>query len=216
MTTKPRREIDWVTIENDYRAGIKSNVQIAKEHGISEKAIRKKAKEFSWVKDLAASIRAMAQQKVREQQVRDMSESDNKSEDVSDDAAIIEENANIQAAVIRSHRKDLGKAREITQLLFEELQQAILNPDQLEEFARALAIERTEHIKSDETRFKEQEKLMAAFTKIMELPSKAGVVDKLASTLDKLIKLERTVFGINDDSDKPKDTLESFLQQLPD
>jgi len=208
-----KREIDWQAVERDYRAGIKSNVQIAKEQGCSEKAIRNKAKEFSWVKDLAASIRAMAQQKVREQQVREKSETNNQSDEVSDDAAIIEENANIQATVIRSHRKDIGKAREITQLLFEELQQAILNPDQLEYFAelRATFSSNKDSGESDE---EVNQKLLDFYTKIMELPSKAGVIDKLANTLDKLVKLERVVFGINDDSDKPKETIESFLAGL--
>lgn len=215
MTTKPRREIDWIAIEKDYRAGIKSNVQIAKEHGISEKAIRKKAIEFSWVKDLAASIRAMAQQKVREQQVREKSESDNKSEDASDDAAIIEENANIQAAVIRSHRKDIGKARSITQLIFQELEVAVLNPEQLEHFAELRATF-TKAQGEDGDQQEVNQKLLDFYTKIMELPQKASALDKLANTLTKLVTLERTVFGINDESDKPKETLESLLAQIPD
>lgn len=210
-----KREIDWTAIEKDYRAGIKSNVQISKEQGVSEKLIRNKAKQFSWTKDLSGAIRAMAAEKVRALAVREKSEQNSISEEVSDDAAIIEENANIQATVIRSHRKDLSKAREVAQLIFQELEVAVLNADQLEHFAELRATF-TKAKGEDGPQEEVSQKLLDFYTKIMELPQKASALDKLANTMTKLITLERTVFGITDDSDKPKETLESFLAQLPD
>jgi len=42
--------IDWHEIKKDYFLGLKSNVVIAREHGISEGAIRKRAKRDAWVK----------------------------------------------------------------------------------------------------------------------------------------------------------------------
>ena len=44
---------DWERIELDYRAGIKSLRQIADEGGITEGAIRKRAKRDAWERDLS-------------------------------------------------------------------------------------------------------------------------------------------------------------------
>jgi hypothetical protein len=42
--------IDWTAVEADFRAGILSNRQIGKKHGVSESAIRKEAKKGDWVR----------------------------------------------------------------------------------------------------------------------------------------------------------------------
>lgn len=48
---------DWIAIEGAYLAGGRSVCSIASEHGISETAIRKKAKKFGWVRDPSATVR---------------------------------------------------------------------------------------------------------------------------------------------------------------
>lgn len=201
-----RREIDWASIEREYRAGVKSNVQIANDNGITEGALRKKAKQFGWVKDLSAIIRAKAAEKVRDQQVRDKYEVD---DEQAIEQKVIEENATLQAQVIREHRKDVTEARAIATLLMQELKIATLNPDELKLFAEIRAT-----VGSAETGDAEvNERLLALYTKIMELPQKAGVIDKLANTLNRLIMLERQAFGI-DDTQNTGQTLESFLSDL--
>lgn len=50
-------EPNWNTVEVDYRAGIKSLRVMATENGITEGAIRKRAKRDSWERDLAAKIK---------------------------------------------------------------------------------------------------------------------------------------------------------------
>ena len=44
------KQIDWAGIESDFRAATASNRQLAKQHGISEGAIRKRAKLGNWVR----------------------------------------------------------------------------------------------------------------------------------------------------------------------
>lgn len=46
-----KEKADWIQIEGDYRSGKKSLRDIAGEHGISEGAIRKKAKAGCWLRD---------------------------------------------------------------------------------------------------------------------------------------------------------------------
>lgn len=48
---------DWLTIETEYRAGKRSVNALATDHGISEGAIRKRAKKEGWVRDAAGAVR---------------------------------------------------------------------------------------------------------------------------------------------------------------
>jgi len=65
-----QRVVDWQKIELDYRAGIKTLRRIAGEHGISETAIRKRAKRQDWSRDLSMRIQAKADELVRKIEVR--------------------------------------------------------------------------------------------------------------------------------------------------
>lgn len=55
---------DWKLVEKDYRAGIRPLRDIAADNGISEGAIRKRAKKNEWSRDLTDRIRAKAREKV--------------------------------------------------------------------------------------------------------------------------------------------------------
>jgi len=54
-----RKEPDWVAIEGEYRAGVHSLRVIAEKYGITEGAIRKKAKAKGWLRDPGATKRAI-------------------------------------------------------------------------------------------------------------------------------------------------------------
>ena len=58
---------DWEAIHAEYRAGQLSNVMLGKKYGVTEGAIRKRAKAEGWQKDLADAVR----QQVKEKLVRD-------------------------------------------------------------------------------------------------------------------------------------------------
>ena len=108
-----KRIVDWEAIEREYRAGQLSVNAIAKSHGITEGAIRKKANTQGWGKrDLADAVR----EKVREKLVRREVRSDNANTEEIIDAA-----SERGAAVIETHRKDINKLREIEQQLLTEL-----------------------------------------------------------------------------------------------
>ena len=59
MTTQKRTALDWIAIEGAYRAGVESVRAIAETHGISETAIRKKAKALGWSRDPTGTKRAI-------------------------------------------------------------------------------------------------------------------------------------------------------------
>jgi hypothetical protein len=103
-----RKPIDWEAIEREYRAGQLSIRAIASEHGITDTAIRKKAKEFGWKRLLADKVR----EEVREKLVRGGSH-----EPRADDEDIIDGASSIGVEVVLSHRKDIGQLRGIASIL---------------------------------------------------------------------------------------------------
>ena len=56
MSAVTQTDPDWLRIETDYRAGIRTLRQIAAEHGITEGAIRKRARRDEWERDLRAGF----------------------------------------------------------------------------------------------------------------------------------------------------------------
>lgn len=60
MKRKKKKSIDWKGIEKDYRAGKTSNRQIAEWYGVSEGAIRKRAKAHNWSQMARQDIQAEA------------------------------------------------------------------------------------------------------------------------------------------------------------
>ena len=67
MTTK---QPDWEAIHGLYRAGLLSVRAIAERHGISDTAIRSRAKKNGWQRDLTDRVRQAAKAKVVRAEVR--------------------------------------------------------------------------------------------------------------------------------------------------
>ena len=108
---------DWEAIETAYRAGVMSLREIASQHGISEGAIRKRAKRDDWSRDLNAKIQQKADDLVRKQEVRKQV----RSEVTFNERVLIEATAEVIANVRMEHRGDIKRARQITNALFDEL-----------------------------------------------------------------------------------------------
>jgi predicted DNA-binding protein YlxM (UPF0122 family) len=91
--------------------------EIASQHGISEGAIRKRAKRDDWSRDLAAKVKERADDLVRKAEVRKQV----RTETALSERVLIEATAEVVAAVRMEHRGDIRRAREITNALFDEL-----------------------------------------------------------------------------------------------
>ncbi|SWI32642.1 Uncharacterised protein [Klebsiella pneumoniae] len=104
---------DWEAIESAYRAGLMSLREIASQHGISEGAIRKRAKRDDWSRDLAAKVKERADDLVRKAEVRKQV----RTETALSERVLIEATAEVVAAVRMEHRGDIRRARGITNAL---------------------------------------------------------------------------------------------------
>lgn len=195
---------DWERIECEYRAGVLSIRQIALEFGVSDGAIRKRAKKEEWERDLNGKIEAKADAIVRKEAVRTQvlaSESYKASE-----KETIEANANLVASVRITHRKDIEKARTMTMALFEELEHMI-GTDQADLLAQL-----------GELMYKPNEKgvdrLNDLYMKIIQMPNRVSSLKQLTDSLKTVVGLEREAFNLNKEEAKVEDAFTTMLHRI--
>ncbi|MDH1766521.1 hypothetical protein N5D37_12880 [Comamonas aquatica] len=177
--------MDWERIELDYRAGIKVLRQIAGENGISEGAIRKRAKRDDWTRDLSERIQEKADQLVRNEAVRNLV----RKESSVSERVLVEANAQDQASVRLSHRKDIQRKRAIVASLMDELE-AQVGPDNAALLSGLGAMLRN----PDENG---QDKLNDLYRRVISLPERARTAKTLAETLRITVDMERQAFGMD-------------------
>jgi len=124
------RRIDWEAIEAEYSAGVKSVNSIAKEHGIAEGTIRKRAKRDGWQRDLSKSVRSAVKSKL----VRGAGTSS----DVRTDSDIIDSASDEITHVIVGHRKQIAMWKGIAGKLAVTLSEIDVDASNHGEFSRSL------------------------------------------------------------------------------
>lgn len=197
-----RTSVDWEAIELDYRAGIKTLRQIGEEQGVTHVAINKRAKRDSWSRDLAAKIRAKADELVTKSLVT----SSVTKEGLAAERSVIDANAEAIKQVRLGHRTDIQRGRRILMALFGELEQqtGAANVALLEELGELLR-------KEDD---KGVDKLNDLYRKIISLPARAKTMKDLGETLRVMVAMERQAFGLDDKDALPIDPLTSLLHSI--
>ena len=200
LPRRSRSAADWDAIEREYRAGIKSIRQIAKEQGISHTAIQKRAEVENWPRNLAKKIRAAADAKLAREVATDQ---------VSTEVAkatereIVDVNAAIQVALIRSHRVDIQRARSLAQRLMADLEEATKHRLLLEE------------VVNDVTAEDRSTQRRTALMKAVSIAEHVSTLEVLSRVLKNLITLERQAFGIEQMAEQnPDDSYEARLRRL--
>ena len=173
---------DWEAIERDYRAGVLSLREIAIPNGITEGAIRKRAKRDGWERDLDAKIQARADALVRKQEVRSAVRSD----EAATERQIIEANAERIAQVRGEHRADITRLRTLVLKLIAECEAESGDPDLFADLGELMR-----NPGEDGT-----DRLNDAYRKAVSLPTRIKGVKELADTLKVLVGLEREAYGI--------------------
>ncbi|HDL5075589.1 TPA: hypothetical protein PXD84_005801 [Pseudomonas aeruginosa] len=199
-----KKAADWESIERAYRAGALSIRTIADRHGVSDTAIRKKAKALGWERDLSEQVRKEVRNKLVRGEVRDPHYANPER-----DAEIIEEAAEEGARVIRSHRRDIRKATNLADLLMDDLLMTISRREEI--------YETIEDETCDDGNGMRRANMQAAIA----LPSNAKTLYQLSSAMKNLQVLERTAYGLDGDSKQPAphedltdDELERRIAQL--
>jgi hypothetical protein len=188
MTDEKRKGPDWEAIEREFRAGQQSARAIAAKHGITEGAIRKKAKAEGWQRTLAGEVRKA----VREKLVRADGTREGTQQQRASDAEVIESAAETGKQVVQSHRRDIRAGRDLVSRLFDELSATTSHIGTIEEEIEAA----TEDDKSGKRR--------AAMMRAVSLPSRASAMQALSGSLKNLVTLERQAYNLDstpDDAD---------------
>lgn len=192
------KQPDWEAIERAYRAGALSIRTIADRNGISDTAIRKKAKASGWVRDLSEQVRKEVRNKLVRGDVRD-----GQCANPERDAEIVEEAAEEGATVVRSHRRDIRKASNLANLLMDDLLTTIQQRESIED-----AIE-------EETRDDSNGMRRANMLGAVSLPSNAKTLFQLSSAMKNLQVLERQAFNLDDkEQSKDADELSQLMDEL--
>ena len=199
MTEK--KQPDWEKIELDYRAGIKTLREIASEHGLSDGAVRKRAKRDDWGRDLTAKINKKAEDLVRKNEVR----MEARKKTAYSEREIIEANALNSANIQVTQRKDLTRFHTIANNLFEEME-AITGNDNAGVLKQLSAWIEDEGLTSEDA--------IVMFERISTLPSRVKMAKDLADTLAKLIPLERTVYKMDVEEKNSDDSLTNLLTAI--
>lgn len=176
---------DWERIELDYRAGIKTLRQIAGENGITEGAIRKRAKRDDWTRDLSERIQEKAEQLVRNEAVRNLV----RKESSVSERVLVDANARAIADVQLAQRKLIQRKQDIVESLMQELE-AQVGPENA-----ALLADLGDMLRSPDENG--QDKLNDLYRRIISLPERAKTAKTLAETLRIAVDMERQAFGMD-------------------
>ena len=198
----PSVPADWERIELDYRAGIKTLRQIADENGITHGAINKRAKRDGWERDLGVKIQAKADALVSKAAVSSEVSTDTKVRE----RAVIDANAQAVADVRLAHRRDIQRARRVTNTLLDELEKQT-DPDTL-----VLLGELGEMLRQPDDNG--QDRLNDLYHKVISLSERSKTMKTLAESLQKLVDMERTAFGMDKLSEKGDEP--GALKQMTD
>ncbi|ARU06150.1 hypothetical protein CCO03_17030 [Comamonas serinivorans] len=194
--------IDWERIELDYRAGIKTLRQIAEEHGITHGAINKRAKRDGWVRDLSQKIQAKADALVSKAAVS----SEVSRESKFTERQVVDANAQTVADVRLAHRHDIHRARRLTNALLSELEQQT-DPQTL-----ALLSDLGDALRNPDERG--NDKLNDLYQAIISLPERSKTLKVLAESLQKLVDMERTAFGMDKEPPREASQLGEWLAAM--
>lgn len=202
-STQVRPLTDWERIELDYRAGIKTLRQIAEEHGITHGAINKRAKRDGWERDLSDKIHAKADALVSRAAVSTPVSADTRMKE----QAVVDANAHAVADVRLAHRRDIHRARRLTNALLDELERQT-DPDTL-----VLLEELGELLKNPDEKTG-RDRLNEVYQAVISLPERSKTMKVLAESLQKLVDMERQAFGMNDKEAAPVDGLTRMLKAI--
>lgn len=202
------KKIDYERIEPGWRAGLLSPHQLAaaytEETGqkVSHAAIIKHFKKAGIARDLSAKIRDRAEAMVTEAMVTGKVTP----RQTIPDSTLIEEGSTQVATIKLAHRKDIHRARRLTNALLDELERET-DPETVALLSEFGALMRTPDDKG-------ADKLNDLYHAIISLPERSKTLKVLTESLQKLVDMERQAFGMDKDQPKSADALTDLLMRI--
>ena len=203
--------IDWQRAEREYRAGIRPLRDIAADCGVSEGAIRKRAKRDDWTRNLSDRIQAKAADKVRKAEVRKAGTQE-RAIGAGTEKQIVEANAEIVAQADLINRKDVLMALDVSRgqmCELAELSDRNLAPD-LEWLRDAAAMGKlAAGMKPDAVA-----KAMGLFDYIVSLAGRVKLSKEIAAAHGVYIPMQRKILKLDDEADKGQTEIDALLAKI--
>jgi len=111
---------DWQALRAEYRTGLFSNCQLAEKYGISETALRKRAKKEDWGKDLSQQVQAEINSRLQKFEPQNTKFEPAQTRTL--DSEIVEAAANSGVAVIQRHRRIIDKGQSLVASLLARIE----------------------------------------------------------------------------------------------
>ncbi|HOW46159.1 MAG TPA: hypothetical protein P5305_04070 [Rubrivivax sp.] len=198
--------IDWDAIERQYRLGVKTNKQLGEEFGVDHSSIGRRAKSHGWVADKSKDVDAVTNSLLIQ------NASGNANPNATPTPLEIKAAAQVNADVVLEHRKDIGRTRALFGRLLAEVELFTEWPA-----AQELLREMTEIVHGGEDKDGNPKKPPRSINEMLDRvltgPGRIESAKKLTEILEKLVKLERQAFGI-DDEDKGGSDLDRLLLKI--
>lgn len=187
------RRVDMGKIERQYRAGMLTISEIAREAGLPESNVRYYAKTKGWKRDLTDEMRSRTRTKMVENLAKiypgGESEIAGAIKNIEDEE-IIEQASRTQVNVVREHQKTVGHCHSLTLRMLNELDTTTSLRGELEEM-----------IKSDVAPVRQR-----ALMNAVSLGARSTIMRDLANAARVWVLLERQAFNIAEDRTVDKDT----------
>lgn len=210
-TTKLRAAaVDWLIVEKDYRAGIKNLRQIGTENGVTEGAIRKRAKRDGWTRDLGARIQAKAEDLVRKEEVRKVGTQTNL--DVPTERQVVEANAHAVAHVDLTNRKDVLRGMDVSRQHIEEL--AALNDPTFRDRLVWLGEVMDESGVDDETGKLVKDKANELYRYIIDMPGRVKMAKEVAAAVGVYVPMMRKIYKLDAEAKEGASSIEDLLRAM--
>lgn len=192
---RKKKEVDWISLEVDYRANVKTMRALAQEYGISTARIGQVAEERSWERDLAAKIAAKTQAKLDRTILDTKLDAETSSIKKATENQVIEANSDLRVAIQLGQRRDISRSRTLVMTLLNELELQTGSIGLLEQLAELLYDKDSDDLTA--AQHSAQDKRMELFNKVISLSGRTGTMKSLADSLKTLVTLERESYGLD-------------------
>lgn len=192
-----RRRVDWHSIERDFRTGTFTLRELGQRHGRSAAQISRQARARGWSKDLREVVRqATSTALIRELSSQKATAAQNETTET------VLVAARAVTEVVLGHRRDIARAQGLFSDLLAELAVTTHQTQGLLRHLDAGALDGVDHAQ-----------LIDGLRQLVQLPTRAAILQRLVDALAKLQQLERRAFGLDEvngagDGDTPLSDIE--------
>jgi hypothetical protein len=194
--------VDWEAIERQYRLGKKSNAQLAKEFGVENSSIGRRAKKYCWVANKKEEVAATTESLLIQ------AASGNANPNATPTQLEIKVAAQASADVVLKHRNGLSRLGKLRDKLLDEIEQVTDNLPLFVELGELM----DESGPTDNGGWKVDKKNQI-YQKVISMSGRVDDVKKLAEIDEKVRKGEREAFGI-DKSEGGDGRFEDVLKRI--